>query len=70
MYACPMFLNPTKLNSLVLRGEYEEFEKIHGMDCIECACCSYVCPAKINLVQSLRLGKAKVKQAAMAKGGK
>lgn len=60
MDACPMFLNPTKLNSLVLRGEYEEFEKIHGMDCIECACCSYVCPAKRHLTQSCREGKRTV----------
>ncbi len=57
MDACPMFLNPTKLNSLVLRGEYEQFEKIHGMDCIECACCSYVCPAKRHLTQTCREGK-------------
>jgi len=57
MSACPMFLNPTKLNHLVLRGEYEEFEKYHGMDCIECACCSYVCPAKRHLTQTCREGK-------------
>jgi electron transport complex protein RnfC len=57
MDACPMFLNPTKLNSLVLRGEYEDFEKYHGMDCIECACCSYVCPAKRHLTQTCREGK-------------
>jgi len=37
------------------------------MDCIECGSCAYVCPAKINLVQSIRLGKAQVRQAA-AKG--
>jgi len=54
---CPMFLNPTKLNSLVLRGKYEEFEQYHGMDCIECACCSYVCPAKRHLTQTFREGK-------------
>jgi electron transport complex protein RnfC len=60
MDACPMFLNPTKLNSLVLRGQYEEFEKIHGMDCIECACCSYVCPAKRHLTQTCREGKRTV----------
>lgn len=57
MSVCPMFLNPTKLNSLVLRGEYEEFEKYHGMDCIECACCSYACPAKRHLTQTCREGK-------------
>lgn len=60
MDACPMFLNPTKLNSLVLRGKYEEFEKYHGMDCIECACCSYVCPAKRHLTQTCREGKRTV----------
>ena len=58
--ACPMFLNPTKLNSLVLRSEYEYFEKYHGMDCIECACCSYVCPAKRHLTQTCREGKRTV----------
>ncbi|MBK5240486.1 electron transport complex subunit RsxC [Clostridium sp.] len=57
MSVCPMFLNPTKLNSLVLRGDYENFEKLHGMDCIECACCSFVCPAKRHLTQTCREGK-------------
>lgn len=57
MDACPMYLNPTKLNSLVLRGKYEDFEAFHGMDCIECACCSYVCPAKRHLTQTCREGK-------------
>ncbi|MBU3090952.1 electron transport complex subunit RsxC [Clostridium sp. CF011] len=60
MNACPMFLNPTKLNSLVLRGKYDEFEEYHGMDCIECACCSYVCPAKRHLTQTCREGKQTV----------
>jgi len=57
MSVCPIFLNPTKLNSLVLRGKYEEFEQYHGMDCIECASCSYVCPAKRHLTQTFREGK-------------
>jgi len=60
MSVCPMFLNPTKLNHLVLGGKYEEFEAFHGMDCIECACCSYVCPAKRHLTQTCREGKRTV----------
>ena len=60
MDACPMFLNPTRLNSLVIRSEYEDFEKNHGMDCIECGCCSYVCPAKRHLTQTCREGKRTV----------
>ncbi|WBW97158.1 electron transport complex subunit RsxC [Oceanirhabdus sp. W0125-5] len=55
--ACPMFLIPSKLNSLVLRNEYEDFEKNHGMDCIECGCCSFACPAKRHLTQTCRQGK-------------
>ncbi len=60
--ACPIFLNPTKLNSLVLRRQYEEFEKNNGMDCIECGCCSYICPAKRHLTQSFKEGKRTVLQ--------
>lgn len=55
--ACPMFLTPYKLNSYVLRGEFEEFEKLNGLSCIECGACSYICPAKRHLTQSCREGK-------------
>ena len=27
------------------------------MDCIECGCCAFVCPAHIKIVQRVRLGK-------------
>jgi H+/Na+-translocating ferredoxin:NAD+ oxidoreductase subunit C len=55
--ACPMFLIPSKLNSLVIRGDYDGFESNHGMDCIECGCCSFACPAKRHLTQTCREGK-------------
>jgi electron transport complex protein RnfC len=32
------------------------------MDCIECGCCAFVCPAKVNLIQRIRLGKGLVRQ--------
>jgi len=60
--ACPMFLNPQKLNHLVLVKKYDEFERNSGMDCIECGCCSYVCPAKRYLTQSFKEGKKTVLQ--------
>ena len=31
------------------------------MDCIECGCCSYVCPSHIKIVQRIRLGKARMR---------
>lgn len=55
--ACPMFLLPYKLNSSVLKGDYENFEKFGGLNCIECGACSYSCPSKRNLTQSCKEGK-------------
>ena len=61
--ACPMRLLPSTLNSLILNGRSEEAgERYHLMDCIECGCCSYICPAARNLVQSFRYGKAELRQ--------
>ena len=31
------------------------------MDCIECGCCAFICPAHINLVQRFRLGKGVIR---------
>ena len=35
-------------------GKEEEFIKHNGMECCECGCCSFVCPAKRNLTQSIK----------------
>jgi electron transport complex protein RnfC len=59
---CPMSLLPLQLNRTVVNESWEEFEKYHVMDCIECGCCSYVCPSKRYLVQSIRLGKEYLKK--------
>jgi electron transport complex protein RnfC len=67
--ACPMNLLPLYINLHSLKGNVEELEKYHANDCIECGSCSYVCPAKRHLVQSIRLAKTQLRQAA-SKGGK
>ena len=36
----------------------DEARRFGLMDCVECGCCSYVCPANIRLVQRFRIGKA------------
>ena len=33
---------------------------MHGLDCIECGCCTFVCPAKKHLIQSIRVAKRTV----------
>lgn len=60
---CPMNLMPLYINLHALKGNVEELGKYHPMDCIECGSCSYVCPAKRHLVQSIRLAKAQLRKA-------
>jgi len=55
-----MNLLPTAIAAYARRSLVEETEEYCAMDCIECGSCSYVCPANIPLVQSIRLGKAAV----------
>jgi electron transport complex protein RnfC len=58
--ACPMNLMPTTIAAYSRRDLVAEAEEYCAMDCIECGSCSYVCPACIPLVQSIRYGKAAV----------
>lgn len=58
--ACPMNLLPTTLHNLAQRHEFEKFEELNGLDCIECGCCTFICPAKQHLVQSIRTAKRAV----------
>jgi electron transport complex protein RnfC len=51
---CPIGLIPIELNTDVLRENTELFVKHNGLECIECGSCSYICPAKRRLSQSIR----------------
>ena len=42
--------------------DFERFDSLGGMECIECGCCTFVCPAKIPLTQMFKMGKAKVRE--------
>ena len=57
--ACPMGLMPYKLGDQGRAHMVNEFKEWGGFACIECGCCSYVCPARRPLVQWIRVGKAK-----------
>jgi electron transport complex protein RnfC len=54
---CPIGLLPLELNADVLADRNEAFVKHNGIDCIECGCCSYVCPSKRRLAQSIRMAR-------------
>ena len=51
---CPISLMPFELNRYILFGQIDLFKKFNGLDCIECGSCSYVCPAKRHISQSIR----------------
>ncbi|MBN1834461.1 MAG: electron transport complex subunit RsxC [Spirochaetales bacterium] len=55
--ACPMLLNPSAMGKLAAKRLYSEMEAYHLSDCFECGACSYVCPARIPLVQYFRMAK-------------
>ena len=55
--ACPIGLEPTLLYSLITNGKYKEAMKANLMDCKECGCCSFSCPAHLDLVQAMKTGK-------------
>ncbi len=56
--ACPMEMIPGILSSTIEFHHFSLAERWHVMDCIECGCCSYVCPAGRPLVQHMRRAKA------------
>jgi len=57
---CPMGLMPLDLNKYVVLHDYESFEKYNGLDCIECGSCSFVCPSKRFLAQSIRAARRSI----------
>ena len=59
---CAMRLSPALIVRELKAGNLEKAKRFGLMDCIECGCCAFVCPAKVNLIQRIRLGKALVRQ--------
>ena len=55
-----MGLEPYLLQRMNELEMYEELEKHDIMDCIDCGCCVFACPAHRRLLDGIRPGKAKV----------
>ena len=55
---CPLRLDPRAISRAYKRNEPEELKALCVDLCMECGCCSYVCPAKRHLVQTNKLAKA------------
>ena len=67
--ACSCYLSPVLMVRALKTGKLDEAVKLGLMDCVECGACSFICPARIKLVQRFRIGKQLLRLKKM-KGGK
>lgn len=58
--ACPMSLEPYLISKLAKKQMWERLEQENIVDCIECGCCQFTCPAGLPLLDYVRYGKQTV----------
>ena len=58
---CPAKINPTDINASILMGNLDRCDELHADQCMECGICSFVCPAKRYLTQSVKLAKRELR---------
>lgn len=51
---CPGHIVPQKAADAAMHDDLEGFIRFGGLECCECGCCTYVCPAGRNLTQALK----------------
>ncbi|MCI9437871.1 MAG: electron transport complex subunit RsxC [Lachnospiraceae bacterium] len=51
---CPGRIVPSKVAEYAAHFDEEAFKAAYGMECCECGCCSFVCPAKRPLTQQIK----------------
>jgi electron transport complex protein RnfC len=57
---CPAKLSPVLIGDSL--NNIEKLKKLEPMRCVECGLCSYICPAKINVREKIRLAKEKLRK--------
>ncbi|MDD4880307.1 MAG: electron transport complex subunit RsxC, partial [Gallionellaceae bacterium] len=58
--ACPVRLQPYEMYLYAKAKNLDKAEAYNLADCIECGCCSYVCPSHIPLVDYYRFAKSEL----------
>ena len=67
---CPFRLDPREISRAYKLGSAEDLQTLHVDLCMECGCCSYICPAHRPLVQTNKLAKVLLKTSQAKKEGK
>ncbi|MBE6750171.1 MAG: electron transport complex subunit RsxC [Ruminococcaceae bacterium] len=60
---CPFGINPPMIAKGLKENDLELVKKAGAELCMECGCCSFVCPAKRPIVQNNKLAKAALRTA-------
>lgn len=60
---CPLGIDPRVLEKAYADKDLETLERACADACMECGCCSFICPAKRPLTQVNRLAKAALREA-------
>ncbi len=55
---CPLGIYPAAISNAYNKGEIDDTIRLGVNLCMECGCCSYICPARRPLVQNNRIIKA------------
>jgi len=58
--ACPMGLMPNEISIACEARNFDLMGAVDILDCFECGCCTYVCPAKRPIVHWVKWGKAEL----------
>ena len=67
---CPLGLAPAEIAKAYEKRDTEALEALSVNTCMECGCCSFMCPANRPLVQTNKLSKALLRQAAQKEENK
>lgn len=60
MRVCPANLLPQELYLHSRTRDFDRAQEFDLFDCIECGCCSYVCPSHLPLVHYYRFAKSEI----------
>ncbi len=67
---CPMHLNPPAIAKAYKNQDYATLKELKPNLCMECGCCSFICPAKRNIVSRHKLAKSALRAYEMAEKAK
>ena len=67
---CPFGLSPVSIIEAFEKKDIEQLKALSVDTCMECGCCSFVCPANRPLVQANKLSKQLLRQEQMKEADK